>query len=86
MMIFQACTPPACRVSGITVLPSTRPGLSRSRGSPSGGAATRSSNATRYTCDSASSNSRVGRRRPVPQWRPDHRTIPEPEPSREPRR
>ena len=37
----------AAAENGITVLPFTRPGLSRSRGSPSSGAPTRSSNGTR---------------------------------------
>jgi len=65
MMIFQACIRSGCRVSGITVRPLTRPGLSRSRGSPSSGAATRSSNGTRSAWESASSSSRVGRRCPI---------------------
>ena len=47
MTIFQACMPSGCRVSGMTVLPLTRPGLSRMRGSPTSGAPTRSSSGTR---------------------------------------
>jgi hypothetical protein len=48
MMIFHACIPSGWRVSGMTVLPLTRPGLRRRRGSPSSEAATKSSNGTRY--------------------------------------
>ena len=63
MTIFHACTPPG-RVSGSTVRPLTRRGLSRMRGSPTSGAPTRSSSGTRYACASGSSSSRLGRRCP----------------------
>ena len=65
MTIFQACTPPGCRVSGRTVRPLTRRGFSRIRGSPTSGAPTRSSSGTRYAWASGSSSSRLGRRWPV---------------------
>src|SRR4051794_41754695 len=63
MRIFQACTPPEA-VSGSTVRPFTRRGFSWIRGSPTGGAPTRSSIGTRYNWASGSSSSRVARRRP----------------------
>src|SRR5665647_1656607 len=37
MMIFQACMPPGCRVSGTTVRPFARRGFRRTRGSPAAG-------------------------------------------------
>ena len=37
MTIFQACVPSGCRVSGMTILPLTRPALSWMRGSPTAG-------------------------------------------------
>ena len=60
MMIFQAWTPPGCRVSGSTVRPFTRRGFSRIRGSPTSGAPTRSSSGTWYAWASGSSSSRLG--------------------------
>ena len=64
-MIFHAWTPPGCRVSGSTVRPLRLLAFRRTRGSPTSGAPTRSSNGTRYANASGSSSSRLARRCPV---------------------
>ena len=64
MTIFHAWTAPGCLVSGRTVRPFTRRGLSRIRGSPTSGAPTRSSSGTRWAWASGRSSSRLGCRWP----------------------